>query len=87
MEVGRLGEPSLPWGFAGRCRAGGRAESGGSGCDAAGVAGAALRVADDPSRFAFKARAFTVLGQVMPRKKMGDSRKVLGRHQVCLLLI
>ena len=46
MEVGRLGEPSLPWGFAGRCRAAGRAESGCSGGDAACVAGATLRVAD-----------------------------------------
>ncbi len=36
MEVGQLGEPSLPWGFAGRCRAAGRVESGGSGRDAEG---------------------------------------------------
>ena len=28
MAVGQLGEPSLPWGFAGRCRAAGRAEPG-----------------------------------------------------------
>jgi len=28
MKVGRLGEPSLPWGFAERCRAAGGAESG-----------------------------------------------------------
>jgi len=41
------GSASHPyWGFAGRCRAAGRAESGCSGGDAAGVAGAALRVAD-----------------------------------------
>ena len=28
MKVGRLGEPSLPWGFPERCRAAGGAESG-----------------------------------------------------------
>jgi hypothetical protein len=46
MGVGRLGEPSLPWDFAGRCRVAGRAEPGGSGGDAKGIEGAALCVAD-----------------------------------------
>ena len=55
MEVGRLvplarrayGSESEPFpGFAGRCHAAGRVEPGGSGGDAAGVAGAAFALRD-----------------------------------------